>query len=160
MIEEAAIVTGVNNHSITIESNVKSTCSSCHQLDTCGSGQVAKAIPQRKLKLTLTSALVLDIGDEVIIGIPEKCMLQTASQVYLWPLLGLIVMSAIGQYLMQVAIFSHELYAVLLGIFGGYAGFRLAKYWQNNKQKASDLMPTILRKSPQLISVTEISSDC
>ncbi len=90
MIEENATVIAIDNDKIIVESQVKSTCSSCQQVDNCGSGQVAKAIPHRKLTVKLENHLNLTIGDLVVLGIPEHQLLKSAWQVYFMPLLGLL----------------------------------------------------------------------
>ncbi|WDE12810.1 SoxR reducing system RseC family protein [Thalassomonas haliotis] len=156
MIEEMATVVAINQDKVILESQVKSSCSSCRQVDNCGSGQVAKAIPLQKLTLTVSSTLPLKVGDNVIIGLPEKGLLQVAAQVYLLPLAGLIAGSALGQFLVMQGILAHELFAIVLGITGGYAGYRLAKYRQKNSKKAKLLQPEILRRAGQTIAVTEI----
>lgn len=156
MIEEMATVVAINQDKVTLESQVKSSCSSCQQVDNCGSGQVAKAIPLKKLTLVVSSKLSLNIGDSVVLGLPEKGLLQVAAQVYLLPLTGLIAASALGQYLVSLGILPHELFAILLGITGGYSGYRLAKYRQKNSKKAKLLQPEILRRAGQTIAVTEI----
>ena len=48
-MEELATVTAYENGKITVVSQIKSTCNSCSQVNTCASGLVAKAIPHKKL---------------------------------------------------------------------------------------------------------------
>lgn len=151
MIEELAKVIAVDDNcktgqkKITVQSQVKSSCSGCNQLDSCGSGQIAKAIPQRKLSVILTTDLPVKIGDTLVLGLSEKSILKTAWQVYLWPLFGLIIGSALGQWFIQQGVFSIELYSIVLGGLGGYIGHRFAKYWQRNSKHAKSLVPKILR---------------
>ncbi|WDE00032.1 SoxR reducing system RseC family protein [Thalassomonas actiniarum] len=156
MIEEMATVVAINQDQVTLESQVKSSCSSCQQVDNCGSGQVAKAIPLQKLTLVVSSGLSLNVGDTVVLGLPEKGLLQVAAQVYLLPLAGLIAASSLGQFLMMQGMLTHEIFAILLGVSGGYGGYRLAKYRQKNSKKARLLQPEILRRAGQTIAVTEI----
>jgi len=156
MIEEMATVVAISQDKVILESQVKSSCSSCQQVDNCGSGQVAKAIPLKKLTLELSSSLALKVGDTVVLGLPEKGVLQAAAQVYLLPLAGLLAGSALAQYLVLQGIFPHEMFAVLLGCAGGYGGYRLAKFWQKNARQAKSLQPKILRRAGQTIAVTEI----
>ena len=52
-MKERAIVKQVLNGQVVVESLVKSTCSQCQQVDTCGSGQVAKALPHKSLSLAI-----------------------------------------------------------------------------------------------------------
>lgn len=146
MIEEKAKVVAINGQQITVESLVKSSCSGCQQVDSCGSGQVAKAIPHRKLKLTLPCQFACQLGDTVIIGIPEDNLLTSAWQVYLLPLIGLMLFGFIGQEFSNQWQLTHEFLTICVSIFGGYLGFRLAKRLQNTLKVAKQLTPQILRK--------------
>lgn len=164
MMEELATVVKINDEkpldkgfsTVTVQSKIKSTCSSCGQIDSCGSGQVSKAIPQKKLNVTLITQLPVKVGDTIVLGLSEKGMLRTAWQVYLWPLIGLISLSGLGQYLINQGIFHHEIYAVILGCSGGYLGHRLAKFWQTRSEYISALMPKILRIQTKAIKITPI----
>ena len=86
MIEENATVVSIHlteneaadnivSNKITVESEIKSSCSGCKQVDNCGSGQVAKAFPQPKLSIDLYTDLPVKIGDTVVIGLSDKHLL-------------------------------------------------------------------------------------
>jgi len=159
MMEEKATVIAVNGDNILVQSTVKSTCSTCHQVDSCGSGQVAKAIPHKTLTTTLNCPeQLIVVGDEVILGIPENDMLQTAWQVYLWPIIGLISFSGAGQWLVLHYFFDYEIFAVLLGFFGGYLGFKLAQLRQKQRDKDGWLAPKLLSILHKSIEVTQIQT--
>jgi len=162
MIEEVAIVIDVTADEVTVVSQVKSSCSSCSQIDTCGSGIVAKAIPHRELKITLpykqmNNKTPIQLGDNIIIGLPPINVLASAWQVYLYPLIGLITFSGFGQWLMQQNILSTELFAVCLGFVGGYLGHRIAKFSQAKKENNDKLQPQILRILSQKLPTQIIS---
>lgn len=153
MIKELANVIAVDTDNITVSSQIKSTCSGCAQVKTCGSGQIAKALPQASLTLTLpydNTSLEnsLEVGDCVVIALPEEHILSSASQVYLWPLLGLIVFSAVGQFLFKQQVLPHELFALGFGLIGGYLGYRIAKYQQNQGERSASLQPKIIEIIP------------
>ena len=156
MITETATVTNVSNDIVTVESEIKSSCSGCQQVDTCGSGQVAKAFSQKRACFQTKSNLPLKIGDKVLIGIEEKNLLTTAWQVYMWPLIGLILGAGGGQLFVNRGIFQTELLVILCGFFGCYLGFRLAKFWQRYTHQDKNLQPKILKIVPNSISVTQI----
>lgn len=149
MIEEQATVTQLHLHSVTVESHIKSTCSQCQQVDSCGSGQVAKALPHKKLSLEIPTALKLNIDDQVIIAIPEKYLLRTAWQVYLWPLIGLIFAAGIGQLMLINGLFNHEIFVILLSIIGGVLGHKLVVWWQNYTNQNEQLIPKITKVIPK-----------
>jgi len=152
MIKELANVIAIEAGQVTVTSQIKSTCSGCAQVDTCGSGQIAKALPQAKLTLTLpydkTSGEMLKHGDCVVLALPEKHILTSAGQVYLLPLLGLITFSALGQWLLKQQIFPHELFALGLGITGGYLGYKFAQFQQKQGKHSEKLQPKIIEVIP------------
>lgn len=132
MIEEQAQVIAVDDQHIVVTTLVKSTCSGCQQLDSCGSGQVAKAFGQKQVSYQISATTPVNIGDKVLIGLSEQVLLSAAWQVYLWPLIGLFAGSVIGQYLFAQMGFTHELLALITGIFGGYIGFKCAQLKQQH----------------------------
>jgi sigma-E factor negative regulatory protein RseC len=153
MIKELANVVSIAPGHVTVASQIKSGCSGCAQIDSCGSGQVAKALPQAKLTLTLPYSLdffdrELKEGDCVVLAIPEKHVLSSAGQVYLLPLTGLILFSGIGQWLFKQQILPHELIALTLGLSGGYLGYRLAKFNQKQSKQSKNLQPKIIELLP------------
>jgi len=160
-MEELATVTAINNGKMTVVSQVKSTCNSCSQVDTCASGQVAKAIPHKKLSFTLNEPKLLEnktinVGDCVVLTVPEVDVLHSAWQVYLLPVFGLFSFSALGQWLTQEKILPHELVGLVIGIIGGYLGYRLAKHLQSDPNKQKRLQPEILRVLPKPLDVDNI----
>ena len=153
MIKELATVVAIKAGQVTVTSQIKSSCSGCAQVDTCGSGQVAKALPQAKLTLTLPYDInplgrELKQGDCVVLAIPENHVLSSVGQVYLLPLLGLIVFSGVGQWLFKQQVLGHELIALALGMSGGYLGYRLAKFNQKHSKKNENLQPKIIELLP------------
>jgi sigma-E factor negative regulatory protein RseC len=157
-MEELAEVTAIENGMISVVSQVKSSCSSCSQVSTCASGQVAKAIPHKKSSFTLPQSALLNnelvhVGDCVVLTLPEIDMLQSAWQVYLLPIIGLLSFSALGQWLIVQSMLNHELLALSLGLIGGYTGYRIAKYLQSNPEHQKNLQPKILRVIPQPLEV-------
>lgn len=162
MIKELANVVHLENGNVTVTSQIKSSCSGCSQLDTCGSGQVAKALPKPQLTLTLKYnkndfERSLKVGDCVVLALPEKDIMTSAGQVYLFPLVGLISFSAIGQWFVNQQIISHELIALAIGLFGGYLGFRIAKFKQNYGKNSDSLQPKIVELLPEKSFVEPLS---
>ncbi|MGB0936955.1 MAG: SoxR reducing system RseC family protein [Colwellia sp.] len=157
MMEEQATVAAINQKDITLVSNVKSSCSSCSQSENCASGQVAKAFPHKKLEFSIAYSSTkhnnLSVGDQVIVALPQGDVLKSAWQVYCFPLIGLIGFSAISQFAQGIGIFNnmlngllnHELFALSIGITGGYLGHRLAKSLQNRNEVTLKLCPKIIR---------------
>ena len=157
MVEERAIVKQILPSAIEVESLVKSSCSQCHQVDNCGNGQVAKALPQKKLLLTIPTTDQFVIGDEVMIAIPEQYLLKSAWQVYMWPLVGVISFAGVGQLLYQAQFLPNELLVVLLSILGGFLGSKLASWWQIYSGLHSKLVPKITSRIPKELQISALS---
>ena len=145
-MEEKATVVAVNSQSVVVESQVKSTCSQCQQVDNCGSGLVAKALPQQKLRVEIATQEQFSIGEQVLISIPEQAMLTVAWQVYLWPVIGLMLGAGGGQLMLINGLLAHEWPTIFMGFAGGYAGFRWAKNRLDNSPKQRALIPTIKQR--------------
>lgn len=156
MIEESAKVIAIENGKIVVESQVKSTCSSCHQMDNCGSGQVAKAIPHRKLIVKFDDNLNVALGETVVLGIPENQLLKSAWQVYFIPLMGLIFCAGLGEFISNNFALTHELLSISFGVVGAYSGFKYARYLQNRLSEQNNLAPKLLRKQVETINIVEI----
>lgn len=155
MIEETATIVAIDGNKITVKSTIKSTCHSCHQQDDCGSGQIAKAIPHKALVTELeNNNPSLTIGDEVVIGLAEKHLLSSALQVYMLPLIGLIVFATIGQIYLVEQLLMHELTGLLLAISGAFIGFYIAKRYQQSTSVQAKLKPKLLRKCADIIQVS------
>lgn len=145
-MEERACVVEVHADHVVVESLVKSTCSQCQQVDNCGSGIVAKAIPQPKLRLEIATAEQFDVGEQVLISIPEQTLLSVAWRVYLWPIIGLMFFSGLAHYGQQQGLFDTELVTIVFGILGGYLGYRLSKHHINADPQQQMLIPTIKQR--------------
>jgi len=159
-MEELATVTAIDNSEITVVSKIKSSCNSCSQVDTCASGQIAKAIPHKRLSFTLLKPQSLNnqainVGDCVVLTLPEVDLLKSAWQVYLFPTFGLFIFSALGQWFKQEGILPHELMGLAVGIMGGYLGYRIAKHLQDKPDNKERLQPKILRVLSKPLDVNE-----
>lgn len=156
MIEEQAKVIAIDDNLITLESVVKSSCSGCQQIESCGSGQVAKAFPHKSVSYTLTSDLPVNVGDSVVIGLSEQILLSTAWRVYIWPLIGLILSSFLGQLLLDNNYLPHELFALLIGLLGGGIGYKLAQRQLKYSENCSKWTPSLIKVNAERIDTIEI----
>ncbi|QOL25584.1 SoxR reducing system RseC family protein [Thalassotalea sp. LPB0316] len=149
MIQETATVNNVGENWVEVTSEIKSTCSSCQQIDTCGSGQVAKVFPQKSLSLRLSTDSfkpTLAVGDKVVIAIPQDKLLTSLARVYGLPLAFLIAFAGFGQVLFGQT--TSELLTIALAIGGGYLGYRIAQYLENQQNHQANLAPYLVKKLP------------
>jgi len=143
MIEETAVVVSVEGDAVTVQAEVKSTCSSCNAQNDCGTGSIARAFSHRAQRLTLNTPMLVNVGDSVVIGIQEKSVLIASWWLYLVPLI-IFLLANLG----LTALFGeslHELLNFLLALVPTVAGF----VWVSGKIKRLDkgrFHPVILRK--------------
>ena len=141
-----------------------SASSSAVESDPPESATIILSSGSKTLSFTLTKpklmeSTTINIGDCVVLTVPEGNVLHSAWQVYLLPVFGLFSFSALGQWLLQESILSHELVGVALGLVGGYLGYRIAKRLQSNPGKQKSLQPEILKVLAKPIDVNTLSSD-
>ncbi|MBA1272167.1 SoxR reducing system RseC family protein [Stutzerimonas azotifigens] len=141
MIEERGRVVALEAEGAWVEPLQKSTCSGCSVRSGCGQGLMDRlGVRERRHRVFASSDLVLDVGDQVVIGLPEATLLKAAASVYLFPLLVLFASAFLASYL------SFGEPAV---IFCGLGGFALAWFsvWRRNSRLGHDpqLRPVVLR---------------
>ena len=156
MIEETARVVAINGSQVTLQSQLKSTCHSCSQQDDCGSGQVAKAFPQKRLTTEITTDIKLAIGDEVVIGVQDKDLLTAAFEVYMLPLIAMLIAASFAQLYLVEQLGWSEVYAIIFAMFAAVIGFLVAKKRQNSSGRQRQLQPTLIRKCDNQIAITEV----
>ncbi len=91
MIEETGVVRKVLGNQVWIETQIKTTCGSCHVSKNCGTSVVAKAFTAKPELLEISSPHQLTEGQTVKLGIPEEQLMGASGLVYLLPILVLII---------------------------------------------------------------------
>lgn len=97
MIEEIGKVVATEPGFAWIETQVKSTCTSCVGNDSCGTGLVAKVFTPKPEHLRIPTPSPLQVGQSVKIGIPEQHLLSASVCLYLVPILILLVSASVLQ---------------------------------------------------------------
>ena len=102
MIEEIGVVVRIDKEKelqhIWVETDIKTTCSSCQAQANCGTSVVAKAFTNKKQQLKLAYEYPVEMGQKIKIGIPEEKLLSASLLVYLLPILGLITGSVLASH--------------------------------------------------------------
>lgn len=140
MIEETGIVKKVKGNEVWIETQIKTTCSTCHVNKNCGTSVVAKAFMAKPELLKLISPYELKEGQTVKLGIPEEQLMGASLLVYVLPILVLIVSVSSMQFLLPNV---HEGWQVLFGFAATAVSF-----WQISifakKQDKGQFSPIVL----------------
>ncbi|TLX54694.1 transcriptional regulator [Stutzerimonas nosocomialis] len=141
MIEERGRVVAVETGGVWVETLQKTTCSGCSVRSGCGQGLMDRlGVRERRHRVFAASDLVLGVGDQVTVGVPEAALLRGAVTVYLVPLLALFA---------SAFLFSCLSFGEPVVILGGLSGFALAWLWVWRRNlRAGDevsLRPVVLR---------------
>jgi len=106
MLKEQAIVVKIEAQDIWVKSNRQSVCGGCSVRQGCGVSLVDQFFNKffdRNAERALTqlsndSGLVVRVGDQVVVGMPENVFIKSALLVYLLPLGFLFGFAFAGQY--------------------------------------------------------------
>jgi|TARA_R110002095_G_scaffold27372_1_gene27517 sigma-E factor negative regulatory protein RseC len=146
MIEETAVVQGVQGEWAEVITGRRSGCHQCDEATSCSTSVLAKLFGDKSIALRLHSSIPLQVGDEVLIGIKENTFLGLTCLVYLLPLCGLLLFSVLGGYIEQHWQFNHEGPTVVMAVLGFAVTYYGIKKFIRNYLKPEKINPVILKK--------------
>ena len=143
MIEERGQVVAVDGRSLLLETVKKSACQACTAKNVCGHGlkrpSSDNSVSHRPIRALCD--ISVNVGDTVVIGIPDSAMLQASFWLYLVPLLFFVVALFFGHWLALSEVFL--MVVSLLGLALGF--FFTAIRWRNvNRQR--QWQPVVLKR--------------
>lgn len=146
MIEEQGRVLSAKDGEVWVETVRSSACGSCQARAGCGQALLQRFGAGRQQGfIRALSEMPLQIGDQVIIGVPEDAVVKASFTVYLLPLLTLFAFALVadGMGLAEPAVVGLG----FLGLACGFAGVR----WYAWLQRANpDLQARVLRVMPSV----------
>jgi sigma-E factor negative regulatory protein RseC len=154
MIEETATVAALDGQYAWVETERRSTCNACAANRGCGTATLAKVLGRRRTRVQVLNPLRAQVGESVVIGIPEDALVRGSLLLYVTPLAGLMAGGALGGLLSAQYGFESE----ALSVFGGLAGLVFAGGWlrRRTRSMAADAryQPVVLRRAYAPASVT------
>lgn len=149
MIEEQGRVLSAEAGAVWVETVKTSACGSCQARAGCGQALLQRFGAGRQQGfIRALSDTPLQVGDQVVIGVPEDAVVKASFTVYLVPLLGLFLAAlaaeALGLSEPVVAA------AAATGLAIGFAGVRWYAWLQRSNP---DLQARVLRVLPGHASV-------
>jgi sigma-E factor negative regulatory protein RseC len=144
MIIETAVVKSISGNLVTVECQSHSACNHCHASDSCGTGTVAKAFPQRSHRFVVNKTAAVNIGDTIEIGLREKNIVTSAMLVYLLPLASILLAMALAEYFSRVLLLEGEWLVILAALLGGYGGFYWTGKLAKNFEQRFDFKPKMI----------------
>ena len=99
MIEQQGQVISQVGDTLHIRMGAQPGCSLCADGKGCGAGVFARLLGRKPLSIQLRSAISVQPGQAVSIGIPEKAFLMLLGRLYLLPLASGLCGAGFGHYL-------------------------------------------------------------
>lgn len=127
MLEEKGVVVAIEDDLIWVQTEIKTTCGSCQAKDNCATSSIAQAFSNKPNLISVKSDLAVNVGDTVVIGIEDGFVVQSAFYVYIFPIVGFMLMAFIAEQLVGINGNTGELIRVLIAFFGGWLGYWLAR---------------------------------
>jgi len=143
VIEALARVVAIEGTQVTVEAVQSSACDGCQQKD-CGTGAVNQALGVKTHRMTLAYAQPVQLGDQVVLAIPERGLVIASLLVYILPLLCVILSLVVAEPLFIDAP-SGELPLIIVSLMAGLAGLMLARLWSKRLQAQKMLEPELIR---------------
>lgn len=134
MIETPARITRLDGDGAWVVSAAPSSCGACGGKG-CGSSVFARVLHPDEPEYRVDNPIGAEVGESVVVGLPDGALLSAAISGYLVPLLLLIAGAALGQQ------FAGELGAVT----GGLCGLGLAALYLM-RRRTPVAHPAVLRR--------------
>jgi len=147
MLEETAQVVRIKGNEVWVETQRRSSCSSCSAEKGCGTATLSKVLGNRRNVVRVLSAMPLRVGDRVVIGIREQALVRGSLAVYAVPILLLLLGGLIGELGAEQFIWENaEFASVTLGISGLIAGLVWLKRFTRRIRNDPNFQPVVLRR--------------
>lgn len=140
-MEEHGIVVKINADTVWIETIPRNRCRQCDANKHCGSE--FKPSPHR---FKLATSLSLQLGEEVVLGLPQQLILQSALLIYGLPLLNLFMFAAIYESVSKMGILPAGEGGVMLAGFSGLIAGYLGVKWLIRGKRYHYYQPVIVRR--------------
>jgi sigma-E factor negative regulatory protein RseC len=139
MLEESGTVVALGKGVLWVETQARSSCSQCSS-SSCTTSVVSKLFGVKPNRLELENSLNAELGQQVVIGIPDDLLVRASVWAYLVPVLIMLLAAAMA----GVAGLGEGAQS-LLALLGLAAGFVLAAYTTRCVAMQARLKPKLLR---------------
>lgn len=141
MIEETGRVVAVEDGAVWVETVRRSTCESCTARKGCGHALLDSGRAGARARILAQSDDLLEVGQTVVLGVPEGALVRGAALVYLVPLILMFLGALLGDGLALAG----EHGAAIGGMSGLIAGFLLNRFYSLGHERDPALHPRVVR---------------
>jgi sigma-E factor negative regulatory protein RseC len=139
MVEESGIVLSVSDGFAEVETVRTSSCTACQAKSACGHHAIAKVSSSNRMRMMVRDTFTSQVGQEVVVGIPEDTLLKASIWMYLVPLLGLVLGAVLPSLVSDESVF-----AAIGSILGLATGLYFARKVSLAHVNDPDFQPKIL----------------
>ena len=148
MIEESATVVASAEGTAWVETVRRSACSSCGEGGACGSAVLGRLFAPGSNRLAVADDLDLQVGDRVVIGIPDSLLVRASLAAYLFPLAALVGAAGLADWLGL-----GDVLVALIGVAGLGVGLWLTGVFTGGTKARERYRPVVLRRETVRIRV-------
>jgi sigma-E factor negative regulatory protein RseC len=150
VIEEQGKVLRAADGVAIIEAVRRSACGNCGAAGSCGTSLLDRFLGRRPLHLEVDNTLGVEVGDAVVVGVPEDALLRAAAAAYLGPLAGLIGGAIAGRHWPVLGSTDGELASIVGGVLGLVIALRLVAAYSRRLTANRRFRPVLLRRDRPL----------
>lgn len=152
MIEEFAVVTQRLDDHVMLEIERRTACGLCGQKRGCGNATWGKLLRHNSHEFPADSAIDVNVGDSVVVGIDERIVLSSAFYLYIVPLVSMLIGAVLADTLLD-----NEFYVILAAAAGLLLGFAWVKghligYGKSKKPYGKRFRAMVLRHADETVS--------
>jgi len=155
MIEATATVIALEEDDLILQAETRSACGGCAVRQGCGTSVLAKTVGKKFTHFRVRNTVHANIGDQLVLGLPEDVLLVGSLAIYLLPLLALVLFSLVADFLLGGSVQSNDFLIALTGLSGLGLGVFVSRKYLTQAHMAARYTPVILRKN--LLAYSESS---
>ena len=148
MIEEKALIVETRDDIAWVETQRKSTCSSCQVQKGCGTSVLHKVLGQKRTRLKVLNPNLFEVGDEIVLGLQENALIKGSLMLYALPLIAMFVFSILGYSAFSLYELEFtEGFEILFSLSGLVSGFIWVSKYNKNISSDPNFQAVILSKT-------------
>jgi len=143
MLETRATVVQTDGQYALVQANQGNGCGQCNGKG-CGTGKLSQLFCSQPRQFRVDNPINARVGDEVIVSVADGAVMRGIAQVYLLPLVLLLIGALLGS-LSATQPEQRDAYAAMGALGGLVAGFLLSR-WLGSRQDHAQNRPFIARR--------------
>ncbi|MDY6994402.1 MAG: SoxR reducing system RseC family protein [Pseudomonadota bacterium] len=146
MLEAQGIVVERDDEFVVVQTQRQSSCGQCTISQNCATSSLAQMFGGQQAQMKVMNHDNIQVGDQVVIGLPEGALLKGSIILYLLPLFTLLIAALSYEFLAAALHWPHyEWLTVIVGLFGLWLGLIGVKRLSVQLSEQAQYRPVVLR---------------